>query len=87
MYKDDDLIVVKKKLKVGNHAEFLLSNELYFGVVEKGIHHGEEFRSEGVSGSLAPVNLTNFPDGVVVTLTEKSGGGEYQFKATEGSFY
>lgn len=83
LYKDDDLIVVKENLRVGNHAEFQLSHELLFAVVEFSLKLGEVFSVKSMLSGLTPVNLQNFVTGVVVTLTKKPGSGEFVFTTEE----
>ena len=87
LYKDEDLIVIKKRLRVGNHVEFQLTDELLFGVVDFPLRPGEVFDTRSVSSDLVAVNLNNFPMGVVVTLTQKPGGGSYVFTTEEAELY
>lgn len=83
LYKDEDLILVKRRLPVGNHAEFQLSNELLFGVINFPLDIGEDFCPTSVTTDLFAVNLNNFCASVVVTLTQKHGSGEFVFTAEE----
>ncbi len=81
LFKEEDLIVVHEKLNVGNHAEFELSDELLFGVMHSdSLRLGHTFSAKsGMASPLFPVNLNNFPTGVLIKLTQKSAGGEYVF--------
>ncbi len=85
LYKEGDLIVVKEKLNVGNHAVFDLSDELLFGVTSSdSLNLGDTFSANSsIECKMFPVNLNTFPAGVVVTLTQKTGGGEYVFNAEQ----
>ncbi len=89
LYKDDNLMVVNSKLNVGNHDDFELSNELLFGVTHSdSLRLGDTFSvKSAVSSAMYPVNLNTFPTGVVVTLSQKAGGGEYIFSAEEAEIY
>ncbi len=82
LYKGNDLIVVKENLIVGNHAPFQLSDQLLFGVAvhDANLTQGQVFSvSSAISTTMYPVNLTDYPNGVIVTLSQVPGSGEYKF--------
>ena len=77
------MIVVNESLRVGNHVEFQLSDELLFGVIDFPLRLGETFSSKSVVSGLTAVNLHNYMTGVVVTLTKKPSSGELVFTTEE----
>ena len=56
----------------------MLQPKLYFGVV-RNMHVGDVFTSLEITSALTEFDLSNFPNGIEVTLNEAPGGGRYSF--------
>ena len=78
VYKNGKLLVVQKEVHIGDQVDFLLQPRIFFGVV-RNMHVGSVFTSLEITSSLAEFDLSNYPYGIVVTLTEAGGSGEYKF--------
>ncbi|XP_019853430.1 PREDICTED: uncharacterized protein LOC109582855 [Amphimedon queenslandica] len=78
VYKYGSLLVVQKDVHVGNQVDFMLKPKLYFGVVRNMVQ-GDVFTSLEITSSLTEFNLTNYPNGLKVTLKQLPGGMEYVF--------
>ena len=78
VYRDNRLLVTQKDVHVGNQIDFMLQPKLYFGVV-RNMHVGDVFTSLEITSSLAEFDLSDYPNGIEVTLNEAPGGGRYSF--------
>ncbi len=78
IYKDGKLLVTQKDVHVGDQVDFMLQPRLYFGVV-RNITIGDIFTSLEITSYLTEFDLSNFPQGLQVTLNEAAGGGRYSF--------
>ena len=78
VYKEGRLLVVQPDVHIGNQIDFMLQPKLYFGVV-RNMHVGDTFTSLEITSALTEFDLSNFPNGVEVTLNEAPGGGRYSF--------
>ena len=63
---------------VGDQVDFMLQPKLYFGVV-RNMKVGDTFTSLEITSALAEFDLSNFPNGLIVTLNQEPGGGRYSF--------
>ena len=82
LYKDGRLLVTQHNVGVGSQAVFQLTPILYFGVV-KDITVGEIFKSLTITQSNFTVNMNNYTNGLVVTLSINPVSGEYIFTASQ----
>ena len=78
IYRDNRLLVTQKDVHVGNQIDFMLQPKLYFGVV-RNMHVGDVFTSLEITSSLTEFDLSDYPNGIEVTLNEAPGGGRYSF--------
>ena len=78
VYKEGRLLVVQPDVHIGNQIDFMLQPKLYFGVV-RNMHVGDVFTSLEITSSLTEFDLSNFPNGIEVTLNQAPGGGRYSF--------
>lgn len=80
VYKDKRLLVTQPEVRTGDQVNFMLKPVLYFAVA-RNIQVGEVFTSLEITSSYADFDLSNFPNGIIVSLDQKPGGGQYVFKA------
>lgn len=80
IYKEDSILLQDKGLAIGMQVAFIVSPNLYFGVVSN-MKTGQSFESLTMTSSLTDFDLTQYPNGIEVTLKEKPGGGEVYFTA------
>ena len=78
VYKEGRLLVIQPDVHVGNQIDFMLQPKLFFGVV-RNMKVGETFTSLEITSSLTEFDLSNFPNGIEVTLSQQPGGGQYIF--------
>ena len=78
VYKGGKLLVTQKDVHVGNQIDFMLQPKLYFGVV-RNLKVGDVFTSLEITSSLTEFDLSDYPNGIDVTLNEAPGGGHYSF--------
>ena len=78
IYKEGRLLVTQPDVHIGNQIDFMLQPKLYFGVV-RNMHVGDTFTSLEITSALTEFDLSNFPNGLEVTLNEAPGGGRYSF--------
>ena len=84
LYKSGKLLVTQLDVGIGSQAVFQLTPKLYFGVV-KDIRVGAIFKSLTITQNYFMVNLNDFANGLVVTLTMNQASGEYRFAAAQAS--
>ena len=80
IYKDSHLLVTQPDVHVGNQVDFILQPKLFFGVV-RNMHVGDTFTSLEITSALTEFDLSNFPNGLTVTLNQapSGSGGQYSF--------
>lgn len=78
LYKNHRLLTVYKNVDVGNQVDLMLQPKLLFAVV-RNMYVGKVFTTLEMTTSMTEFDLTNYPDGLVVTLTAEGGSGEYVF--------
>ena len=78
VYKEGRLFLIEKKVRVGNQIDFVLQPKLYFAVVHN-VRVGHVFESLDITTGLTEFDLSNFPNGIEVTLSQQPGGGQYIF--------
>ena len=78
VYKEGRLLVTQPDVYVGNQVDFMLQPKLFFGVV-RNLNVGDTFTSLEITSSLTMFDLSQFPNGIVVTLNQQPGGGQYSF--------
>lgn len=82
IYKDQRLLVTQENVHIKDQVDFMLQPKLYFGVV-RNMHIGDVFTSLEITSYLTDFDLSDYPNGMVVTLTEASAGGAYTFTASQ----
>ena len=82
LYKGGHLLISHKDLHPGSQAEIQLKPILYFGRVSHNMSVGDEFKTPEVAQSLTEFDLSNYPNGIVVTLSQEPGEGQYHFTGT-----
>ena len=78
IYKDNRLLLTQPDVHVGNQVDFMLQPKLFFGVV-RNMKVGDTFTSLEITSALTEFDLSNFPNGITVTLNQAPGGGQYSF--------
>lgn len=82
VFKDSRLLITEPDVHTDNQVDFMLQPKIYFGVV-RNMHVGDTFTSLEITSSLEMFDLSDFPNGIVVTLKQSPGGGRYSFAAEE----
>ena len=82
IYKDERLLVTQEDVHIGDQVDFMLKPQLFFAVV-RNMHVGQVFTSLEITSSLTPFDLSDYPNGIIVTLNEAPAGGEYTFTASK----
>ena len=78
VYKSNHLLVTQPDVHVGDQVDFMLQPKLYFGVV-RNMKVGDTFTSLEITSALTEFDLSNYPNGLDVTLAQEPGGGQYKF--------
>ena len=78
VYKNGSLLVVQKDVHIGDQVDFMLKPKLYFGVVRNMVE-GDVFTSLEITSSLTEFDLSDYPNGIRVSLKQLPGGGQYEF--------
>ena len=78
IYKDNRLLVTQPDVHVGDQVDFMLQPKLFFGVA-RNLQVGDTFTSLEITSALKQFDLSNFPNGIAVTLNQAPSGGEYSF--------
>ena len=76
--KDNHNFIIQPDVAAGSQAVFLVKPILSFGVVSN-LETGETFESSQITSDLFPFDLSEFPNGMEVTLNREPGGGRYYF--------
>ena len=79
VYKQGRILVTQPDIHVGNQVDFMLTPKLFFGVV-RNMKVGETFKSLEITSFLTEFDLSQYINGVKITLKEL-GGGKYIFSA------
>ena len=80
VYKEGRLLVTQPDVHIGNQIDFMLQPKIYFGVV-RNMKVGETFTSLEITSGLKMFDLSQFPNGIVVTLNQQPVGGQFSFSA------
>ena len=78
VYKSGRLLVVQKQVRVLDQVDFMLQPTLYFAVA-RNMYVGKVFTSLEIMTSMKTFDLSQYPNGLEVTLTQAPGGGDYMF--------
>ncbi len=78
LYKSGKLLVTQKDVHVGSQADIELQPKVFFGVVHN-LRIGDIFTSLNITEALTEFDLSRFPGGLMVTLTQEPVGGQYTF--------
>ncbi len=79
LYKSGKVLVTQKDVNVGGQANLELQQPiLFFGVV-RNLNVGDTFTSLDITEALTEFDLSQFPNGLIVTLTQEPVGGQYTF--------
>lgn len=82
VYKSGKLLVVQKDVHIGDQCDFMLQLKLYFAVA-RNISIGKVFSSLEITTALTEFDLADYANGIKVTLSQKSGSGEYSFSGEQ----
>ena len=80
VFKDSRLLVTQPDVHADNQVDFMLQPKIFFGIV-RNMHVGDVFTSLEITSNLQMFDLSSYPNGIVVTLTQAPGGGKYSFSA------
>ena len=80
VYKDGNLLVTQKDVHVGDQVDFMLQPRLYFAVVRNMVV-GDIFTSLEITSYMTEFDLSDYPQGMEVTLNEAAGSGKFSFSA------
>lgn len=78
LYKNGQLLVVQQDVHEGEQAVFLLQPKLYFGITHD-MQEGDIFTSLEAMEQCELFDLSQFQEGLQVTLTEDPVAGKYTF--------
>ena len=78
IYKGNHLLVTQPSVKIGDQTDFMLQPKLFFGVV-RNMQIGDTFTSLEITTALKEFDLSEYPNGLQVTLNQSPGGGQYSF--------
>ncbi len=82
VYKNQSLLVVQKDVHVMDQIDFKLEPKLTFAVA-RDIEIKETFTSAEITSFKATFDLSDYPNGIDVTLTQIASSGEYMFSAAQ----
>ena len=80
IYKSQKLLLVQKDVRVGDQVDFTLKPIISFAVV-RNMHVGKVFTSLEITSALTEFDLSEYPNGIIVTLKQKGSSGQYEFSA------
>ena len=86
IYKNNQPFAVHPNLEVGSQVEFTLQDKVYFGVVQN-MSIGEIFQSLNQITAPTEFDLTQYPNGITVTLSESQDGGKYSFIGKPSKYF
>ena len=84
VYKANRLLTVERGVNISSQVDFELQPKLYFAVVRNFVV-GKIFTMDQITSHMELFDLSKFPDGIVVTLTQEPVGGKYTFSAAQMS--
>ena len=73
-------MVVQKDVRVEDQVDFVMEPRLFFAVA-RNMYVGKVFNSLEMSSEMTMFDLSEYPNGIEVTLNQAPGGGEYSFSA------
>lgn len=82
IYKNGRCIATEPGVRTNSQVNFLIEPRLYFAVA-RNVELGPFYKSLEWSTYHSEFDLSKYPNGMIVTLIEKPGGGKYMFTATE----
>lgn len=80
IFKNNRLLLTHPDVHVGDQVDFVLQPKLCFGIVAN-MQVGETFISAELPLTLETFDLSEFPNGIVVTVDEAPDSGQYSFTA------
>lgn len=80
LFRDDKLFLTSTEVHVGDQVDFLIKPVLFFAVSHQ-YAIGEVFNSTEVMSYVHKYDLSKYPEGMEVTLTQQAGGGKFEFSA------
>ncbi len=78
VYKNDKILVTQPGVHVGSQADVEIQPIVSFGVT-RNLNVGDTFTSLDITEATTQFDLSQFPDGLLVTLTQEPVGGLYSF--------
>lgn len=81
LYKNSRLFIKEPLVHVGDQVNFVQKPIISFAI-SRNMHVGKAFTAVELSSNLASFNLTEYPNGLIVTLTAEGSGEEYMFTPT-----
>ncbi len=82
LYKSDSPLMIQRGVLPGDQAVLVLRPILYFGIV-RNMKVGDVFPSLEIASSLMEFDITKYPNGLEVTLSQEPSGGMYVFTGTQ----
>ena len=82
LYKSEKLLVTQHNVGVGSQAVFKLTPKLYFGVISD-IQIGDIFKSLTDMQHFTEVDLSNFENGLKITLHRNPADGKFTFETAQ----
>ncbi len=82
VHKDNHLLVVQKGVHIRDQVDFKLEPKLTFAIA-RSINHGQTFTSAEITSFKETFDLSDYPNGIEVTLKQIASSGEYQFSAAQ----
>ena len=80
IYKSKKLLLVQKDVRIGDQVDFTLKPIISFAVV-RNMHIGKVFSSLEITSALTEFDLSEYPNGIIVTLKQRGSSGQYEFSA------
>jgi len=71
-------VCTQKDVHCGDQVDFMLQPRLFFAVV-RNVQVGDIFTSLEITTNMTEFDLSDYPNGLEVTLNESAGGGQYSF--------
>ena len=82
LYKSGKLLATQQNVGIGSQAVFKLTPKLYFGVVSN-VNVGDTFKSLTTTQNYVEVDLSNFENGLKITLHRNPANGEFTFTTAQ----
>lgn len=74
--------MVQRDVHIGDQVDFMLQPRVFFAVV-RNMYVGKIFTSLEITSAMTEFDLSNYPNGIVVSLTEAGGSGEFAFSGEQ----